>query len=239
MNQLSYTQSSTGNFFNYDLTDVSLLDYGARMYTPELGRWFNVDPLAEDYYSLSSYNYVANNPLYFIDPDGRSLSTIVEENEDGTYTVVGGDANDGDNGVYLDDGEGGKGEKVGESVTSHSFFDENEDPVIGAVIDPNSTKGQDFIDKEIIAADPSVRKYALNAKLNQHYDFKSRDIDKKDPSMTDKQHRHRGSVAKDGKFGSARDFGNIAAGIVAGRANLPWGLTKKAFEMLQGAKNLR
>ncbi|MBN1952730.1 MAG: hypothetical protein JW801_16125 [Bacteroidales bacterium] len=41
------------------------------MYEPSLGRWHVVDPLAEDYHHFSPYNYGLNNPLFYIDPDGR------------------------------------------------------------------------------------------------------------------------------------------------------------------------
>ena len=48
------------------------LDYGARMYDPELGRWFAPDPLAEAYCSTGLYTYCLNNPTRYIDADGKS-----------------------------------------------------------------------------------------------------------------------------------------------------------------------
>jgi RHS repeat-associated protein len=47
--------------------------FGARYYDSDLSIWLSVDPLADDYPSLSPYIYCANNPIVYIDPDGRSF----------------------------------------------------------------------------------------------------------------------------------------------------------------------
>jgi len=54
----------TGKEFN---PDTGLNYFGARFYNPKIGRFIQVDPVLEDF---SSYAYVGNNPLTYVDPSG-------------------------------------------------------------------------------------------------------------------------------------------------------------------------
>lgn len=45
--------------------------FGARYYQFRIGRWNSQDPLFEKHFDFSPYNYVLNNMLKFIDPNGK------------------------------------------------------------------------------------------------------------------------------------------------------------------------
>ncbi len=53
------------------------LDFGARIYDPRLGRWLSVDPMAHKYPHISPYAFTVNNPIIFIDDDGKEPITAI------------------------------------------------------------------------------------------------------------------------------------------------------------------
>ena len=68
------------------------------MYDAEIGRFTGVDPLADilENNSWSSFTYVWNNPLLFIDPDGRTGQSHHVDEDGNTIVHI----DDGDDGVY-------------------------------------------------------------------------------------------------------------------------------------------
>ena len=66
-------------------------DYGWRNMDTQLGRWHGVDNLAEKYQSISSYTYVANNPIKFIDPDGQRIDDYYGFNDNDELVYLGSD----------------------------------------------------------------------------------------------------------------------------------------------------
>jgi len=61
---------------------LNMYDYGARNYDPALGRWMNIDPLAERATDWTPYRYAFNNPLSFTDPTGMYEDWVEKENGD-------------------------------------------------------------------------------------------------------------------------------------------------------------
>ena len=69
--------ASTEQRFKYNGKELEVEtnwhDYGARRYMADIGGWTGVDALADAYIHSSPYVYVLNNPLKFVDPDGKKV----------------------------------------------------------------------------------------------------------------------------------------------------------------------
>lgn len=70
-------QSTQDNDYLYngkelqDEHNLGWMDYGARMYMAEIGRWGVIDPMSDMYHNLGPHSYAANNPILNIDVEGK------------------------------------------------------------------------------------------------------------------------------------------------------------------------
>ena len=76
-----------------------ITNHGARLLNKALGRWFACDPLEDKYPAISTYAFVANNPIIAVDKDGKEFFiVIVDEGKSYQYSLDGNliDINGGD-----------------------------------------------------------------------------------------------------------------------------------------------
>ncbi|MBR2260180.1 MAG: RHS repeat-associated core domain-containing protein [Paludibacteraceae bacterium] len=214
--------------------ETGLYYYGARYLDPTGTRWLSVDPLFEKYVGMTPYGYCAGNPVKMVDPTGES--TKVALNEDGNYTVIGGEINN-DNGIYCE------GTLIGYSATPTSFYNSEEKTWMGT-IDPHDKSGSNFLNKLMnrLASYPDAAgcmNYMGHAYGGQEFDFKrTNGTDKVVYDNPTDFYRGmpinlRGDNPSLPVYASARDIGNMGAGMAAGFINISWKAARKGFNTLQ------
>ena len=116
----------------YDHRDgLDLYDYGARLYDPAGSRWTSPDPLCEKYYHISPYAFCNNNPIKYVDPDGRKIKIPHNQNQ------ILGYINSSAQGVFAINKDGYLYMK--KAMNNQGFSKYYTEKLNGLIKDPNST----------------------------------------------------------------------------------------------------
>jgi RHS repeat-associated protein len=70
------------------LFGLEMYDFGARMMDPQLGKTRQLDPHADRYTYISPYVSMNNNPVSYIDPDGKDARVSYHQDKSGNTTIT-------------------------------------------------------------------------------------------------------------------------------------------------------
>ena len=135
------------------------MDFGARFYDPATAIFLQQDPLAEKYYNISPYAYCANNPINFVDPDGRAFDIIWD------LMSIGMGAHSFTQNVRSGNIRGAVGDGVGIVVDAFAAFVPFVPGGVGAV--RAGAKAVNVVDNAVDAAKAVRTGSALAGELNQ------------------------------------------------------------------------
>lgn len=124
-------ENSLANQYQYngkeqqDELNLGWLDYGARMYSSDIGRFTTADRYSEKYRPISIYQYAANNPLRFVDINGDSIDIY---GSDGAHVMTLDDGKKTSSGIYFQKSRTTKnGKTILENPISFGYNDEKND----------------------------------------------------------------------------------------------------------------
>jgi RHS repeat-associated protein len=89
-NKYKYNGKDLQNKEFSDGSGLEEYDFGHRILDPQLGRFWQQDAFADNFNTISPYQFAANNPITNIDINGDStwVTTTTVKNKDGTTTIT-------------------------------------------------------------------------------------------------------------------------------------------------------
>jgi RHS repeat-associated protein len=207
INKYRYNGKELQNQEFSDGTGLEEYDFGARLQDPQLGRFWTIDPMADKFFPLSPYSYVANNPVLINDPTGKDWSITMDQDKKGVthFHIL-------FTGAVVDETSDQKGQadKIASAITAQfqSLFNEDKSK--------DSKNGFTVDAKAEIRSVKSEKDVADNETVFKIENSNSDDLKYKDDKGQD---QYAAGAALNGKTIAINE--NIVPDVIAGNANKP------------------